>query len=336
MEDFVTPGNISISLSRGTHRADKSSNHSAHGSVNESFASSTASPDTDPTGSAFHTGQSRPHASVNHASDARDGNDTNGSMTTRKDAAGDRAQLARTQEAVNAQSTLREEADAEFLHLWAAIERHFTQTTNHSAIVNELIRSAPPYVLGVTSAVVGEGKTTVAINLAESAARNTWFRVCLVDLGLDGDEISLRHGVVSSGTGIVNLLEDCDSGHFTALSLPTLKPEGCDGLTILPAGTAPSNAAKTARSPHLSALIASIRQQFDLIIVDMPAVATENALPIASEMDGIVVIARAGATPGNVIADALDKIGRQSVVGVVLNRVRFSGPTWLKKRLSKW
>jgi len=224
----------------------------------------------------------------------------------------------------------------EYMHLWAAIERHFSHTTSQSSVLNELIATTPPFVLGITSAVVGEGKTTVAMNLAESAARNTWYRVCLVDLGLDGDEISLRHGIESDGTGVVGLLEDSKSGQFTSQSLPTYRLEDRAGLTVLPAGKPPLNPARTARSPHLGPLLECMRDKFDLIIVDLPAVSTDNALPIASAMDGIVVVARAGATPAGVIGEAVNKIGRDAVIGVVLNRIKFSGPSWLKKLLVKW
>jgi len=228
------------------------------------------------------------------------------------------------------------EAAREFLHLWAAVERHFTQNPSHSAVLNELISSTPPFVLGVTSAVAGEGKTTVAMNLAESAARYTWYRVCLVDLGLGDDDISRRHGVASDGTGVVSLLERCDSGDLSSQSLPTFRLEDRGGLTILPAGKLPANPARIARSPNLAALIECVRQQFDLIIVDLPAVSTENVLPLAAHLDGVVVVARAGATPGDVIEQAVNKIGRQSVIGIVLNRIKFSGPRWLKERLSRW
>jgi Mrp family chromosome partitioning ATPase len=222
------------------------------------------------------------------------------------------------------------------MHLWAAIERHVTQAASRPDVVTELPISAPPFVLGVTSAVLGEGKTTVAMNLAESASRNTWYRVCLLDLGLDGDEISMRHGIESDGTGAIDLLEESAPGKFTSQSLPTYWLEDRAGLTVLPAGKQPSNAARTARSPHLAPLIECLREKFDLIIVDLPAVSTDNALALTAAMDGIVVVARAGATPAEVVGEAVNKIGRESVIGVVLNRVKFAGPSWMKRLLLKW
>ncbi len=42
-----------------------------------------------------------------------------------------------------------------------------------------------------------------------------------------------------------------------------------------------------------------------------------------------------GVTPQDVIVNAMDHIGREKVLGVVLNRVRFAGPRWLQKRLNQ-
>ena len=217
-------------------------------------------------------------------------------------------------------------ATTEFSSLCAAIERQVATSCDSESIMR-LLATGYTYTLGITSAVVGEGKTMVAIHLAMQAARNSAYRVCLIDLSLGEDEICQRMGVTSNGTGIVSILEQ------TTQTFPTLQFDGYENLVVIPAGKAPVNASKTARSPHLAELIRSIGQMFDLIIVDLPAVATEDALPLVEHMDGIVMVTRAGATPRDLIAKSLDFIGRNKVVGVVLNRVQFSGPRWLENLL---
>ena len=82
-------------------------------------------------------------------------------------------------------------------------------------------------------------------------------------------------------------------------------------------------------------MILSARMAFDVVIVDMPAVATDNALPLTRHMDGLLVVARAGVTPRDVVAQALDALGRDKVIGVTLNRIKSAGPSWLRKRLQK-
>ena len=211
----------------------------------------------------------------------------------------------------------------EFSQLFAAIERRGATPSPDI----DALDAHSGHILGIMSALVGEGKTTVALNLAMSTARSTNSKVCLIDLGLSGDSVLHRLGTTARGTGIIQVLEGAQQ------TFPMLKLKDYEELTIIPAGKNPSNPARIARSPQMEELLCSIRRRFDLILVDMPAISTHNARPLAAYMDGIVMIARAGVTPQDVIANAMDHIGRDKVLGVVLNRVRFAGPRWLQKRL---
>ena len=177
--------------------------------------------------------------------------------------------------------------------------------------------------------MLGEGKTTVALHLAMTVARDTFKRVCLIDMSLGKGDLAARLGVPPRGEGVVPVLEDSNN------VVPTLQLAGCDNLVIIPAGKAPANAARLARSPRVAQLIISARLAFDVVIVDMPAVASDNALPLTRHMDGLLVVARAGATPRDVVVQALDALGRDKVIGVTLNRVKTSGPAWLRKRAAK-
>ena len=222
-----------------------------------------------------------------------------------------------------------EKSPVAFSHLYAALERRVAGTSDTDVDASQMLGGDRPYVLGVTSAVVGEGKTTVALHLAMNAARNTFSRVCLIDLGLGDDDLCRRLGVRTGDEGVVNILEG------TGQTLPTLQLAGCDNLVIMPAGKEPENPARSARSGRVGEVIEAARNLFDTVIVDLPAVSTDNVLPLARHMDGVLMVARAGATPNDVINDALNYVGRNRVLGVVLNRVRSSSPNWLRKRLLK-
>ena len=222
-----------------------------------------------------------------------------------------------------------EKTPAEFSHLYASLERQIAGVGDVTLISGETLGAERPYVLGVTSAVLGEGKTTVALHLAMTIARDTFKRVCLIDMSLGKGDLAARLGVPPRGEGVVPVLEDTDN------VVPTLQLAGCDNLVIIPAGKAPTNAARLARSPRVAQLIISARLAFDVVIVDMPAVASDNALPLTRHMDGLLVVARAGATPRDVVVQALDALGRDKVIGVTLNRVKTSGPAWLRKRIAK-
>ena len=222
-----------------------------------------------------------------------------------------------------------EKTPGEFSHLYASLERQIAGVGDVTLISGETLGSERPYVLGVTSAVMGEGKTTVALHLAMTIARDTFKRVCLIDMSLGKGDLAARLGVPSRGEGVIPVLEDTDN------VVPTLQLAGCDNLVIIPAGKAPTNAARLARSPRVAQLIISARLAFDVVVVDMPAVASDNALPLTRHVDGLLVVARAGATPRDVVAQALDALGRDKVIGVTLNRVRTSAPSWLRKRIAK-
>ena len=222
-----------------------------------------------------------------------------------------------------------EKTPAEFSHLYASLERQIAGVGDVTLISGETLGAERPYVLGVTSAVLGEGKTTVALHLAMTIARDTFKRVCLIDMSLGKGDLAARLGVPPRGEGVVPVLEDSDN------VVPTLQLAGCDNLVIIPAGKAPANAARLARSPRVAQLIISARMAFDVVIVDMPAVASDNALPLTRHMDGLLVVARAGATPSDVVSQALDALGRDKVIGVTLNRVKSAGPAWLRKRFAK-
>ena len=222
-----------------------------------------------------------------------------------------------------------EKTPAEFSHLYASLERQIAGVGDVTLISGETLGAERPYVLGITSAVLGEGKTTVALHLAMTIARDTFKRVCLIDMSLGKGDLAGRLGVPPRGEGVVPVLEDSDN------VVPTLQLAGCDNLVIIPAGKAPANAARLARSPRVAQLIISARMAFDVVIVDMPAVASDNALPLTRHMDGLLVVARAGATPRDVVSQALDALGRDKVIGVTLNRVKTAGPAWLRKRFAK-
>ncbi len=222
-----------------------------------------------------------------------------------------------------------EKTPTEFSHLYASLERQIAGVGDVTLISGETLGAERPYVLGITSAVMGEGKTTVALHLAMTIAHDTFKKICLIDMSLGKGDLAARLGVPSRGEGVIPVLEDSDN------VVPTLQLAGCDNLVIIPAGKAPNNAARLARSPRVAQLIISARMAFDVVIVDMPSVASDNALPLTRHMDGLLVVARAGATPRDVVAQALDALGRDKVIGVTLNRVKSSGPNWLRKWVAK-
>lgn len=221
-----------------------------------------------------------------------------------------------------------EVGDALFTHLHTMVEFAALDASIRGSDLADtsLFQSGRPVVIGVTSALVGEGKTTVALHLALDIALNNYKKVCLMDLSLGNNVLAERIGVTGGGPGLVDVLEG------THHAVPTLEAQNIEEFCILPAGRAPNNAARAARSPSLPELMAACREMFDVIVVDMPSVASGNALPIAPHIDGFVFVVQAGITPRQVVQEAMQRIEKQKVLGVVLNRATSAAPKWLRRR----
>jgi Mrp family chromosome partitioning ATPase len=244
-----------------------------------------------------------------------------------------------------------EQLPAEFIHLYTAIESHFLNLEKPSelalnAMAEDGLSQDRPYVLGVSSAVSGEGKTTTAMHLALAMAKNSYKRICLMDFSFPDDNacdmghrLSLYPGangadatddsqLALEAAGIVDVLEE------TTRTVPTFQMADPDNLTVVPGGRVASRPARIARSPRVGQLLSSARHAFDVIIVDMPAVATEYALPLARHMDGVMLVVHAGATPRDIVQRAIELLGHERVVGVALNRYKSSVPDWLARMLN--
>lgn len=226
-----------------------------------------------------------------------------------------------------------ERADADFAQLHAAMEWQLAENANAAHWDEAASRLDDPLmesdsVFGVTSAVSGEGKTTVAMHLAFSIARNTGKKVCLIDFGMGDNEICHRLGVRTE-KGVIDVLEGRD------YVIRTLQLSECGDLHVMPAGKLPRNANKAARSPAVTELMAAVREMYDIVIVDLPAVETGNALPIAEHLDKVMVVVCSGVTPKDVVQQAVDRLGRRRVLGIVLNRTKSAIPRKLQQFLRR-
>jgi polysaccharide biosynthesis transport protein len=172
-----------------------------------------------------------------------------------------------------------------------------------------------------TSAQPGEGKSTIAVNLALSLTHRG-VRVLLIDADLRRGTIqSLFHvprtpGLTDVIRGKVRLEEACRS---------VWVDEG-GVLSYLTTGTLPSNPSAVLASRETRLFLESLRAQYDIIIIDSPPVnlMTDAAL-LGANSDGVVIVARAGVTHSTALAYAMEQLGhvRARVLGVVLNDVDF-------------
>jgi Mrp family chromosome partitioning ATPase len=169
--------------------------------------------------------------------------------------------------------------------------------------------------VGVTSAVAGEGKTSVALHLASTIARDSFRRVCVVDLTL-GVGTRHRKGDADAPEGVGPFLED------GCAPVSGLRVNGVHGFVLLPGGSAPANRGRTARSPRVAALLDTIRGLCDLVLVDLPPLTCHETPALARSVDRLIMVARAGVTPAHVTRRAINELGEERVLGVVLTRAQ--------------
>src|SRR5579871_2505399 len=196
----------------------------------------------------------------------------------------------------------------------------------------DIERAANPsrcFVVGVTSAVYGEGKTTVALNLAGTMAQNSDARVTLVDFNLRNWDMQTRLNLPPAA-GLVDVLEGAEDD-LTAI----VRRTEMDNLHIIPAGRAAANPARLVRSSRLAEVIGTLKLSNDFIVLDMaPVLPVADTKSMAKLLDGVIMVVRAGVTPREIVGRAMDAVGSDKVLGVVLNGVETAMPRWLQRYFS--
>lgn len=213
----------------------------------------------------------------------------------------------------------------------AAVSRALVRE-EYAQLHADIERAANParcFVVGVTSAGYGEGKTTVALNLAGTMAQNSEARITLIDCNLRNrgmqNQLSLPDAV-----GLVDLLET-DEYDLSAIVQRTDR----DNLCIVPAGRAAQNPAYLARSPRLTEVINAFKMTSDFLILDLaPVLPVADTKTLSRLLDGVVMVVRSGVTSRRVAGRAIETIGSDKVLGVVLNGVERSMPRWLRRFFS--
>jgi capsular exopolysaccharide synthesis family protein len=174
-----------------------------------------------------------------------------------------------------------------------------------------------PRVVVVSSPNPGEGKTTVAVNLAIALSEISQ-RVLLIDADLRQPRL---HEIFSleNEVGLTGIL----TGRSTAWT-PTgaVETTHIPGLHVLPGGGSPDRAPRLLYSYRLAELLRAVRLQFDTVLIDTPPVLPmPDARVIARLADSVVLVVRANKTTREAAALACQRFADDGtlVLGAVLN-----------------
>lgn len=178
----------------------------------------------------------------------------------------------------------------------------------------------PPRTIVVTSALPGEGKSTVAANLAMTLAA-AGANVVLVDGDLRRPTVASTLGLVA-GAGLTDVL----AGRAKLTEVAQTAPD-IPNLAVLTAGTIPPNPSEVLGSARMHQLVKDLTKHATVIIDAPPVLAVTDGAVLANQADGALLVVAVGKTTYDVVDKALNTLekARGRVLGVVLNRVPVTG-----------
>jgi len=161
-----------------------------------------------------------------------------------------------------------------------------------------------PQVMLVTSCYPKEGKSTIASNLAVSAAEQGR-RTLLIDGDLKRPSI---HRIVP-GMARFPGLTDVLTGQ-TPLAQAVCPTQISPELFVLPAGRTSPSPVTLLESGAMSDLIELLREQYDTVIIDSaPAFGMADAMVLSKKVDGIILVIKQGNTPFEVLKKTAEQLG---------------------------
>jgi len=172
----------------------------------------------------------------------------------------------------------------------------------------------------ITSAVPEEGKTFIASGLVGIFAQEPGKRVLLIDADLRRPRSGWSFGLngSSGNTGLSEVLRE--KQEFHAGLLMATNPE----FYFMPSGPLPLNPSELLSSPMLEETIRRAAESFDWVIIDSPPVLPlSDATLISPLCDAVLLVVRGGRTPSKLVLDAINRIGRDKICGVILNRQKY-------------
>ncbi len=189
----------------------------------------------------------------------------------------------------------------------------------------------PPHSILITSAVPGEGKTTIAIHLAKAISMEIHKKAILIDGDLRKKGIYFDG--LQSSKGLSNYLSD------GAPLSEILLDSGTENLQVILSGPSTPKSAELIGSKRMEELLTSLKEQGDstyILIDSSPIVSTSEPSLLSKLVDGIILVILADRTPRETIQRAIKSIDAQKILGVVLNQVDLKASSYYSKYYYKY
>jgi protein-tyrosine kinase len=182
-------------------------------------------------------------------------------------------------------------------------------------VLRTRVEAAGPGTFMISSALGQEGKTLCAMNLTLALSMRIDAGVILVDADLRRSSAGVSFGI-TGGPGVADCLmgearwQDC---------LVTTK---YDGLRLLPSGRRTALAPELLASARMQTVVAELKVAFPqhYILFDTPPILmTADPLVLARHMDHVLLVVRAGVTPRAAVSKAIEALGADCFMGIILN-----------------
>ena len=188
----------------------------------------------------------------------------------------------------------------------------------------------PLKVVGVTSAMPGEGKTVTTVNLALAAARaNPERRILLIDADLRRGQVAQVLGV-RGRPGLAELL----SGENEVRDL--VRRFHSTRMAVITAGSTPEEPTQALASARMKQFLKLVRDHFDEVYLDLPpTLPFADATILGHQADGLLMVVRANHTQAAAVNQAVDQLAGAPILGCVLNGAEMSDTPYLKSYYQK-
>ncbi len=176
----------------------------------------------------------------------------------------------------------------------------------------------PPKIIAVTSALPGEGKTSISVNLAAMLAE-AGSSVCLVDADLRRPNVARTlHLVQDAGLTTVMIGQ--------AAAEQVMQSTG--SFSVLTSGALPPNPAEMLGSEQFRTVLRSLADTFDHVVVDTaPVLPVADTTAMSSAVDGYLLVARCAKTNRGQVAEGVHTLQRvdAALLGGILNMAAAKG-----------
>jgi len=187
-------------------------------------------------------------------------------------------------------------------------------------------------IIGVTSSMRGEGKSTTAVNLSYVLAE-AGNKVILIDADLRIPSIAKKMRINAS-PGLTDCLKNADADEFNFF-----KSDLFNNWYIMPSGDLPPNPSELLGSSRMERVLNKLKEHFDYIILDLPPVnLVSDAVAISPYISGMLVVIREDYAEKNELENCFRqlKLSNVNVLGCVMNESKNGNSYYSRYRYRRY